>query len=588
MSQNRMKSTKYTKITLILLAGWLLLTAIVPAAAEDYRFEVPSAEVIFWVASDGNASISYQYTFKNEGKGLDYIDIGLPNDNYDLSKVEATIDGQKVSQKKLSRADYSESGLRHGVTIDNTASPIPSGSSAEVYLYVPSVGALLYDSSEEITENVPYVGFQFQPNYFSSSFAQGNTDYTLRLVLPVGMSETEPYYITPTGWPGDTEPKSYFTPEKNVGYEWHSENADASTLYTFGALFPKSILSSQDQITAAGGTVSSGQDSEENSGDDSGSLSICLGALVMLIVCIVLINKFKKNSYLPPKINTDGEGIKRGLTAVEASVLLEKDLSQVMTMIMFSLCKKGVVSITSKDPLEFEIKEPIPDELYDYEKNFIEAARKQNKDKRRELMKQTIHRLILSVTNKMKGFNSKETKAYYESICAKAWDQVEKAGTPDLRGELLDQNFGWAMLDNDPEKKVETVFKSDPVYVPSWWWRMDPTWHSYGNSSQPVTVSGVPASGSVSPSKSGGSGSSMPTLPGSDFARSITGSMRGVGEAMVGSLAAFTNEIRGITNPAPAPSSSSNRHSGSGGGGGSCACACACASCACACAGGGR
>ena len=48
----------------------------------------------------------------------------------------------------------------------------------------------------------------------------------------------------------------------------------------------------------------------------------------------------RKLKYLPPKIAIEGHGIKRGLTAVEAAILMEQPLDKVMTMILFGVVKK--------------------------------------------------------------------------------------------------------------------------------------------------------------------------------------------------------------------------------------------------------
>lgn len=48
----------------------------------------------------------------------------------------------------------------------------------------------------------------------------------------------------------------------------------------------------------------------------------------------------RKLKYLKPTLSVEGHGIKRGLTAVEAAILLEQPLDQVLTMILFGLLKK--------------------------------------------------------------------------------------------------------------------------------------------------------------------------------------------------------------------------------------------------------
>ncbi len=49
----------------------------------------------------------------------------------------------------------------------------------------------------------------------------------------------------------------------------------------------------------------------------------------------------RRMQYLPPKITVEGHGIKRGLTAIEAAILMEQPLDKVLTMILFSVIKKN-------------------------------------------------------------------------------------------------------------------------------------------------------------------------------------------------------------------------------------------------------
>ena len=211
-------------------------------------------------------------------------------------------------------------------------------------------------------------------------------------------------------------------------------------------------------------------------------------------------------------------------------------------------------------------------------------------------MRDTMHRLILSVTKKMEGFSVKETREYYQSICDKAWSQVEAAETPEMKSQLLGDNFGWAMLEEEPEKKIEQTFSGYDMVPPTWWWRVDP---GYRRSSPPVMHSSGPSvdsgasSGGSEKRSSGGSTTSskpsmMPVLPGAMFARSITNAARSLGTSTVGNMTQFKSSVKNRTNPAPASTYRGSSGGGSSSGGSSCACACACASCACACAGGGR
>ena len=70
----------------------------------------------------------------------------------------------------------------------------------------------------------------------------------------------------------------------------------------------------------------------------------CIGFFGLMFFGIPILgainNKKRKLQYLPPKIQIEGHGIKRGLTAVESGILMEEPLDKVMTMILFGVVKK--------------------------------------------------------------------------------------------------------------------------------------------------------------------------------------------------------------------------------------------------------
>ena len=274
---------------------------------------------------------------------------------------------------------------------------------------------------------------------------------------------------------------------------------------------------------------------------------------------------------MSPKISIEGHGIKRGLTAVEAAILLETPLDKVMTMILFGTLKKNAATVTARNPLMLDVTSPMPEGLNDYEINFLNAFKESNKTTRRNLLREMTVKLVKSVSEKMKGFSRNETLAYYKSIMEKAWVQVEQANTPEVQGKLYDENLEWTMLDKDYDDRSRRVF-TRPVIVPTWWYRYDPVWAGGGRTVSPRG----------STSTGGRSGSSA--LPGADFAASVVTGVQTFSSNVIGNVAEFTSKVTNVTNPPPKPSSSGYR----GGGGHSGGCACACAGCACACAGGGR
>ena len=565
----------------------------------DYSFEIPTAQTTVEVESDGSMTIFVEYEVHNLGQKIDYIDIGLPNNNYTLSDVQVMLNGETNSNIKVTKADYEQTGLRYGVSLEMGKASIATGDNATVSVWIPNLRKNLFNATSEKVdeEEQEFAGFQFTPNYFDSKYVRGKTKYSFIIVFPPDVSDGLAYYYSPEHWVGDDQPEAWMDEDYCVVYEWYSENADMHSEYVFGGKFIKSALTSPNNITSA-------------SGGGSSSGSIDLSSIFETLACIFvpiglfvwgtlsIIKKAKKETirssknYFPPQIKTDGEGIKRGLTAVEAAVLLETDMERVISMVLYGLAKKDVIQVKSMDPIDVDIVDPLPEGLYEYETNFIEALRESNDNKRKTKMRDTMHRLILSVSKKVEGFSLKETKEYYQSICDKAWEQVEAADTPELKSKLLGDNFGWAMLENDPEKRVNETFTGYEFYPPRWWWRVDPGYRRPMH--QPYTPDTVSSGGSSDEKRSGSFPSTptpMPVLPGAMFARSITDGARQIANSLVGNPKTFQTSIKNRTNPSPVYSSSSSSHRHGGGSSGrssSCACACACDSCACACAGGGR
>jgi hypothetical protein len=303
--------------------------------------------------------------------------------------------------------------------------------------------------------------------------------------------------------------------------------------------------------------------------------------MALIIWASIVGSRKRRLQYLPPKISLEGNGIKRGLTAVEAAILMEQPMDKILSMILFAIIKKGAASVTTRDPLAIQAL-PLPErvELFSYEKDFLEGMTTENAREKRKKLQDMMIALVKTVSEKLRGFSRKETLAYYQDIMVKAWEQVQAADTPEVRMQRFDDNMDWTMLDNRFDDRSREVLGRGPVILPMWWGRYDP---GYGRAAAGPSVStpGLPTQVGQAPSMS-----NMPSLPGADFAASIAGGIQSFSSNVVGDLTSFTSGVTNTTNPVPKTTSTSSR--GGGGGGRSCACACACAGCACACAGGGR
>jgi len=554
---------RFLKIAFVFILALSLASKVFAQAA--YLFSVDKELVdVSWNA-DGSEAIEYTFVFTNQpgAHPIDFVDVGMPNSNFDLSSATADVNGQSVS---VSQSDYQGSGSGFAVVLGGAE--IQPGASGTVHVSVGRITGVLYTDSKDDT----YASGDFAPTYFGSQYVSGSTDLTMTFHLPPGVQSNEPrWHDAPSGFP--SQPATGLDSQGRITYTWQSSQASASSQYTFGASFPKTYVPADAIVTTPafdfaglfGWIMSS-----------LGTL-LCVGFFLFMFIGLPILSVIqgqrRKLQYIPPLIGIEGHGIKRGLTAVEAGILMEEPLDKVLTMILFGVIKKGAASVVSRDPLKIEATSPLPDGLHDYEISFVKAFKLDDEvvHARQTALQDMMVSLVKSVSEKMKGFSRKETQDYYKNIMEQAWAQVENAQTPEVKGQAIDQNLEWTMLDHDYDNRSRRVF-TGPIFVPMWWGHYDPTYHTMPSS----TTSG----GSLL-STSSGHGSS--SLPGATFAASVVGGVQTFSGKVIGDLNTFTSKVTNVTNPPPPPSTSSYRS-----GGGGCACACACAGCACACAGGGR
>lgn len=550
------------KLLAIVLLFVILFAIPSPAYSQTYYFSVDKEIVnVFW-EDDGTLSLDYVFIFTNSPSAspIDYVDVGFPNDHYKISNITADINGVPI-------ADIDDSPyVDYGVALGLGEKSIQPGKQGRVHIFVSGITNVLFPD----TSDNDYASGVFGPTWFGKEYVSGGTDMTVIFHLPPGVKPDEPrWHDAPSGFP--SSPETALDKQGRITYTWHNPDANAYTPYEFGASFPKSYVPANAIVTPS---------LLERLGIDKDTLGHCacwsvsLAGIAFFVWLGAASSKKRKLKYLPPKLSIEGHGIKRGLTAVEAAILMEQPMDKVLTMILFSLLKKNAAKVISKDPLKIEAIEPQPAGLRIYEKEFLKAFKEKTSARRKKKLQTLMIALIKSVSKKMKGFSRKETIAYYKKIMEKAWQQIEAADTPEVKSQKFDEYMGWTMLDKDFDDHTKNVFQRGPVFVPIWWSRYDPGWQG-----TPVSSSRPISSGS------GGSKSiSMPTLPGSQFASSVVTGLQSFSSNVVGNITNFTSAITNKTNPVPKTSSGSYHSSGGGG----CACACACAGCACACAGGGR
>ncbi|MBE0682493.1 MAG: hypothetical protein IH589_11315 [Anaerolineales bacterium] len=543
----------------IILITILLMAVNMPAAvfAQDlpYYFQVNKEDVHVYWNSDGTMSVDYVWVFTNQpnSHAIDFVDVGMPNYEFDMGTVKADVNGVPVS---VSQNDYAGNGSGFAIVLGGKS--IPAGGAGTVHVYVGKIEQVLYPDDEDEA----YASAAFAPTFFGSEYVTGTTDLTLTYHLPKDMAPEEPrWHAAPSGFP--SEPETAYDVNNHITYTWNSPAADASKYYLFGASFPRSYVPADAIYTPPAQPLISA---------DTVFIFLCLGFFGFMFIGIPVLaanaTRKRKMQYLPPKIAIEGHGIKRGLTAVEAAILLEQPLDKVFTMILFGTLKKNAAQVIKRDPLEVQANDPLPEKMNDYERDFLKAFKEPAGKERQKLLQDMAVRLVKTVSEKMKGFSRRETIDYYKSITEKAWAMVEAENTPEVKSQKFDEALEWTMLDKEYDDRTRRVFHG-PIFLPYWWGSYNPTYRSASSS--------APTSAPVSRGNA---------LPGADFAAQMVTGVQTFSQKVVGNINTFTERVTNTTNPPPKPTAS---RSGRGGGGGrSCACACACAGCACACAGGGR
>jgi hypothetical protein len=305
-----------------------------------------------------------------------------------------------------------------------------------------------------------------------------------------------------------------------------------------------------------------------------------LSVLIVAVVAVAL--AVRKRAYLMPTISMETLGIRRGLTAVEASYLLGMKPTRIVTEILYSLLQKRAVWTESTTPsIKLKIMPPFQNRtgtketpLRYYEIDFLHTL-KEDGALDEERLAQTIMKLRDAVEEKMRGYCRRDTIDYYRKVAEKAWEQVEQAGTSDLASKAYDEQLLWLFLDPNYQTRTQTAFHGR-AFEPSplWLWY----WYSYQNYYPHPTYRPnveTPAQAAKPPS-----------IPGAEFANNIASAVEKTSNNIVVNLEKFANSIL----PMPAGKSSTepaHHNADCVCACATCACACACVSCACACAGGG-
>ena len=623
----RLQRMRVLKCVLLWLSPFLALAIVTsPALAQKYLFRVPEMKLQAYIQPDASVKLVYDITFDNlpDASAIDVVDIGLPHSGYRIGNMSASIDGNRLND--IRKSSY----INIGVEVRLGQHKIRRGRTGTLHFECTMPDMIYADTTDG-----EYASFQMRPTWFDALSQVGTTNFQYAVHCLPGVPAEEIRY--------QDQRQTYANlamfgegDEKHAVAIWEAPQLTLSSRNPkLSVSFPKTGMSRVVEQSTIDLLIK-WMDERPNvklwslvallvtfavmflrfSNGTGFVLLLILGAPLALVsmantgwhlvawpavVGLFATNEFflgrRKSTYLPAMATVEGGGIKRGLTAPQAAVLLELPLGKVVGMVLFGLLKKGVLSQVSDDPFAVRVNQlyTIPENrrrtaaklgivIHDYEHAFIDALKVHSGPTETCDLSKPMGKLVKSTTKRMKGFDLDVTREYYQSIVARAWTEAKSVGEFKGRTEVIERNFEWMMMDPDWTVVFEDWGRRGYEYHPEW--RRIPR-HTGGGSSQ---------------SGGSGAGGGTPT-PGSETSLGdVAASFAGWAETQSGKLADAIDpggmgieipggilDLSGVDRVTADVFEALAESSGSGGGGGGgCACACAGCACACACAGGGR
>jgi hypothetical protein len=611
-----------------LAAVSLLTLAVVPtrANAQSYRFAVPRLHMQVFVQPDASIRVTYDITFlpRAGAHAIDIVDIGMPHAGYDIGTMRASVDGHAL--RTVRESQY----VDPGVEVHLGGRAIRGGREGTLHFEFAMPDMVYQDTTRE-----DYASLRITPTWFDSEFVVDSGEIRVAVHVPAGV---EPGEVVHQGTPFSD--KAIF--QDRVVAVWTWQGVRAVQPYMVGLSFPRRGMHRvieqsawdllvkwfEERLPArvvvfvltvmllacaffrfTGGTGISvfvvllvGMFFGLRASTGALLISpLVAGALVVLAERQV---RRRRARYLPAVAEVEGGGVKRGLTAPEAAVILELPLSKVLGLVIFALLKKGVLRQVQATPLRVEMDDAFrggPDvqgdvqgaatrasvrrlaaqqrgvALHKYEQAFL--------DHLEDNVGGPVHAvdfagpvkgLIEHAAARMKGFDLSDTRDYYRRVVARALDTARSVTDVPAREQTLDRQLEWILMGDD----YDDVFRhGDYRYRPRWGRASASTGPTGSAGALGRTAPGAETSfGDVAASFAGWAENTM-----GDMASAIAPSALQL-EAPPGGVI----DLSGADQVTGEFFKALTESSGSGGGHGGGGCACAGCACACACAGGGR
>ena len=526
------------------------LVLVLAANAECWTgsYSIQEENVKVWINPNGSIDLFYNITLwlAPASDNISFIEVGQPKGDFTVGEAVDQYENSLTASDQSSESDYKVRVY--------LSSPLTAGNTIWLTL-ATNVGHMVFTDDQ----NPGNVGIQFTPSWWPQAPV-----YALRVLIVLPPEVNSTILKTSVDWDN-------FLPASETRWAayWQREDLQPDQRYTFGVSFPKEFVQNYE-------TGPSGLDVFLQQYVPA---LLVVGFFIMIIILIAF--AVRKSKYLMPSVSMETLGARRGLTAVEASYLVDLKPPRIVTEILYSLLQKRAVWVESANPsvklklmAGFENKTGTAEtHLRYYEIDFLEAL-KEDGTLDEEKLAHTVMYLRDTVEEKLRGYCRRDTVNYYRTVATKAWAQVEQAGTPELASKTYDEQLLWLFLDPDVGARTETAFRGRE-FEPSPLW----LWYWYGYSHYMPHPTYTP---SVNvPGQTG----KPPAIPGADFANNIATAVENTSNSIVLNLERFANAI--VPSPPKASSQPAHHNAGCVCACAACACACVCVSCACACAGGG-
>jgi len=528
-----------------ILALTFLLMALGAVNAQNIVYSIDHEYAQIFINQDGTIDLTYNITLTVTSGVIHGFYVGQPKSDFTPGQALDQFGNTLAVSSASSGSDY-----RVDVTLNQ---PLTAGDSIWFTVATNVAGMISND-----TQNPGNLGMQFAPQWTDIPI----NDVRVQIVLPPGATTSD--VMTAQNFYNSTA-----IVEGRLAVFWQIPVLQANQQYFVGVSFPAKYMPNYNPPQSSG------------FGDLAGILPLIALPIIAVILVIAVVGVARKTKYSSPKVSMETLGIRRGLTAVEASYLLDLKPTQIVTEILYSLFQKRAVWATETKPaLKLQVLPPYENKtggaenpLRYYEIDFLNSL-KADGTLDEEKLAHTVMSLRDTTDKKLQGYSRKDTVDYYRKIVDQAWTQVQQAGTEQLASNAYDEQLLWLILDPNQKTKTETIFQNrvfqpDPLWF--WWWYGYTTYHPH-----PTYQPNVQA-----PAQSG----KPPAIPGAEFANNIATSVEKTSNSIVGNLEKFANSI--VPPPPNASHEPAHHKADCVCACATCACACACVSCACACAGGG-